>query len=696
MQFAAILPRSSSATIRIARIDVISTSLLFLFLCVWHWRVTGGLTVQAIAALGLFGALCMTYGRLFVAATSTLFPHAAGLPFQLLSGYLVFNSLLFVLALCSPFGMVVNLAVLSLLGAAGYLVSRKHLRPSATAPGESAAALVAILLAGIGATIWCGDAQTPIRLQDSAVIFRVWPDTFIHAREISVFAQSHGVGTIHDIRLAGGSAPIYHFASYLSPAAISVLSGASAMEVYASLQLPVGIVLTGLAAYCLAASLFGCWAGVAGVVALLLFPDAFHQGFGNRYLSYNFLAQVNLGMLYGIACAALAWIFVIDGCRRGKIGTIALGYVFLLICLFYKAHLFVANSYLLMMFPIMFFMPLRTRWRIALAIAATALFVSVVAISQSHPRVPVLRLDGSGIGPYLITLLTSYESGFLKSFFTRVFIEETHGKPLQGIYAIALLLISTFGMWLFAFPATLISGRARIGVPLLSFPLLVVANYLLMSMGLAPDSRSVGSFDELLNRPLVWAYFVLAVWTSGAAYYLFIGNGLPRQKAVRVVLLASILVAIGSTMFHAPNLQTFPERGFKDFAQIGSLPSCMVKAAHYVRTHSGPDELAQDAANDPILAFTALTERQLYVGMASFGGKNLVQAQRLAEMEQVKHISDMSELQQFMAERGIGWYLAFPETRISWPAAFAQRPAFACGDYRLFRFGEPLLSQPGG
>lgn len=187
--------------------------------------------------------------------------------------------------------MVVNLAALSLLGAAGYLASRKYQPRSATAPGESAAALVAIVLAGIGATIWCGDAQTPVRLQDSAVIFRVWPDTFIHAREISVFAQAHGISTIQDIKLAGGSAPIYHFASYLSPAAISVLSGASAMEVYASLQLPVGIVLTGLAAYCLAASMFGCWAGVAGVVALVLFPDAFHQGFGNRYLSYNFLAR---------------------------------------------------------------------------------------------------------------------------------------------------------------------------------------------------------------------------------------------------------------------------------------------------------------------------------------------------------------------------------------------------------------------
>lgn len=290
-------------------------------------------------------------------------------------------------------------------------------------------------------------------------------------------------------------------------------------------------------------------------------------------------------MLYGIACAALAWIFVIDGCRRGKIGTIALGYVFLVVCLFYKAHIFVANSYMLMMFPILFFTPLRTRWRVALALAASILFVAVVTVSQSHPRIPLLRLDGSGIGAYVTALLKDYENGLLKTFFTRVLVEEKHGKALQGMYAADMLLLSTIGVWLLVFPAALVGGRARIALPLLCFPVLVVANYLVMSLGLAPDSRSVGSFDELLNRPLVRAYFVVAVWTAGVAYYLLIGAGLPRPKLVRGVLLAGILVAIGSTLVQVPNLQTFPERRYRSLSNLAPcLPVWPGLRSTYART----------------------------------------------------------------------------------------------------------------
>jgi len=686
MQSAAILAEAPSSAVRIVRTDAPSISIILFFLCFWHWRITGSLSVQALAALGLFVALCLAYGRFFVMASSRLFSPSLGLPYQVLTGYFVFNSLLFVLALSSPFGMAVNLVVLSLIGGAGYFIKQKSPAVLKAPSGSRMAALAAILIAGIGATIWCGDAQTPIQLQDSNVLFRVWPDTFIHAREISVFAQAHGISTIQDIKLAGSTAPIYHFASYLSPSAISAMSGASAMDVYASFHLPFGILLTGLAAYCLMSLMFGSWAGVAGAVALILLPDGYHQGFGTRYLSYNFLAQVNLGLLYGIACAALAWIFVIQGCRKGKIGLIVLGYAFLAVCLFYKAHIFVANSYLLMMFPILFFQPLRTRWRILITIAATALFVTIVMVSQTNPRVPVLRLDGSGIGRYIVVLLWDYEEGILKTFFKRVFIEETHGKPLQLLYAIGMLLLSTFGLWVLALPATLVRARNKIEPLFLWFPVLVVANYIVMGIGLAVDSRGVGTPDELLNRPLVWAYFVVATWTAAAAYYMLIGTEAPRGKVVKGALLAGVLAAIGITVYQAPNLQTFPERHTRSNFEKWAVPSCLVQSAHYLRKHSASSDIVQDSTNDPDFMFTALSERQLYVGKVSFGGENAVQMARLEEMKKFKNIQDVSSLQQFASVSGIRWYLLAPGAAVSWPAEFVQRPEFSCGAYRLYRF----------
>jgi hypothetical protein len=57
------------------------------------------------------------------------------------------------------------------------------------------------------------------------------------------------------------------------------------------------------------------------------------------------------------------------------------------------------------------------------------------------------------------------------------------------------------------------------------------------------------------------------------------------------------------------------------------------------------------------------------------------------------------DIEKFFNARGIGWYLLRPETTTSWPAAFLDKSAFACGGYRVFHFETqkqvPLLSSVG-
>jgi hypothetical protein len=665
-----------------AWVDSAAVLVMVLFLIMWHARVTGEMTFAAGGALVLFVAMCLAYGSIGCRLLSSLFASPAGVAFQLLLGYFVFNSLLFILALCSPLGMVANLAILAAIAVLGLLVIRKQLafvvQTGNDTDSDRWAAAVAILIACIGATIWCGDAQAPQEILNGNVIFKVWPDTFIHAREISVFAQAHGIGTVHDIKLAGGRAPIYHFASYLSPAAISALSGASAMQVYASFQLPVGIMLTGLAAFCLMGKLFGCWPGVASVIAIVLFPD--------RYLSYNFLSQVNLGMLYGIACAALAWMFVLDGCRRGKIATVLLGYAFLGLCAFYKAHIFVANSYLLMMFPFFFLRTVRPSLRAAMGVLATLLFCMVVTWSQTNPRVPVLRMDGSGIGTYIVQLLHDYEAGWMKQYFRGIFITEKHGRIVQAMYAAIMILLSTFGVWLAIFAVALVRGRRIVTVGFWWFPILVIANYTVMTLGLALDTRNVGTPDELVNRPLVWAYFVIASWSAAACYRTVFGDKLPAARAAGGIAFATVVCGI-SACYSSPNLQTFPGRFERtNFVESGSVPVCMVKTAEYLRANSARGDVIHDENYDPGFMLTALSERQLYVGETTFGGNSAMDQIRLNDIYPLSKMTNAAQLKKFLSERGIDWVLQDPRTELAWPGSIVHHPAFACGGYRLFRF----------
>jgi hypothetical protein len=672
------------------RIDCLAAGIMLLFLLGWHWRVNGYLSMSGGLALMLLLALCIAYGSVFVRLIAPVYHGLAGLPFQVLTGYFVFNSLLFILALCSPLGMALNLLVLAAAAGAGLLLLRKRALPRADATSaEHLAGCLAIALACVGATIWCGDAQTPLQSENGNTIFKVWPDVFIHAREISVFAQSHGAGSIQDIKLAGGRAPIYHFASYLSPAAISALSGASAMQVYASLQLPLGIVLTGLAAYCLMGKLFGWGPGLAATVAIVLFPDAFQQGFQNRYLSYNFMAQVNLGMLYGIACAALAWMFMIDGCRRGKFGPVLLAYAFLIVCLFYKAHLFVANSYVLMMFPFLFFTSLPRRWRVGLGALATLVFCLAVSFSQSNPRVPLMRLDGSGIGPYVLLLLHDHNPGWAAQEMSRIFVREKHSMAIQAMYAATLLLLSTFGYWLAGLAVTLVKTWRTLPAMVWWFPIIITGNYMLMAMGLSFDTHGVGSPDELLNRPLVWAYFVMASWTAAVAYRLLAGTEWPqgRTRACGVLVL---VLSLAAAMFCAPNLQTFPRHPANaTFAASGSVPDCFVQAAGYVRLYGDTADVVQDSAADPQFILAALSERQLYVGKGSFNGRSATQQLRLAELAGVVQLRDAEQVRQFFASRGIAWYFQQPGTVLNWPQNLLEQAVFSCGGLRLFHFPRP-------
>ena len=678
------------AVIRSTKLPALAVALNVAYLSLWHVRVTGHLSLAAFASFLLFVLLCMVYGHIFLAATAGLVRNKAGVVFQLLCGFFLFNTLLFVLSLVSPLGMVTNVSVLSLSALALVaLVGRSQPKDSDSDSGGQVPSLLCILLSGAAATLWCSDSQPMLLIQGQTAIYQTWQDTFFHVRQLSTFANAHGIGTIHDMTLSGAPTQVYHYASYQSAAAFPILAGAHAIDAYSSFHLPLGIFLTGLAAFSLGASIWGGWPALAAVVAVVLVPDAYQQGFANRYLSYNFLAQVNLGMLYGIACVAIAWIFILEGIRRGKALSILIGYWFLVMCLFYKAHIFVANAFLIMMYPCLFFPGARPWWRLIIGIVLTALFVSVISLSQSIDRVPILRLNGSGIGQYILVLLKDFDGGLLKTFFTQVFIHEHHSKPVEAMYVVAMLLLSTFGIWIFAAPLVTLTAKGRIATAVLLFPVFIVVNYLVMSIGLAMDTRGIGTADELLNRPLVWAYFAVVTWTAGAAYYLAVGDRLPKSRAAQSGLFALICLSLASTLYFAKNLQTFPTRkGLGSYAESNAVPLCLVRASEYIRDHSRPHDIVQDSENDPRLVVTALAERQLFVAKTIWAKAGGEQQERADELETFRAMRGVDELKSYTASRDISWYLLRPSTAVLWPASFLQLAVFDCEGYRVYRFAK--------
>lgn len=90
-----------------------------------------------------------------------------------------------------------------------------------------------------------------------------------------------------------------------------------------------------------------------------------------------------------------------------KLPLLALGYVFLAITVIYKAQLFVANAFLILIYLCFFFLQCRMRWRLLIAFLLTLLFCSVIAVSQHSSSILVIRLDGSSLHRYA-TILSNF------------------------------------------------------------------------------------------------------------------------------------------------------------------------------------------------------------------------------------------------------------------------------------------------
>jgi len=551
--------------------------------------------------------------------------------------------------------------------------------------------LLCLLISGIGATLWCADALSPIVIDGQNTVFKLWHDSFYHTRFISAFAQSHGLGTMSDVHMAGVPLFLYHYASYFTPAAVVALTGANALEVFTGFQLPFGVLLTGLAAFAFAASLWGLWPGIAAACAIILLPDAYQQGFGNRYLSYNFVQQVNLAGLYGVSCAAAAWIFILNGCKAGRYGSVIIGYALILLTVAYKSPIFIANAFLAMIYPCLFFKRLRPSRRWLGATAFVLVFGVVVWLSQKVEGAPTLHPDFSfqSAAEYARIVLKGYDSGFFKSLFGSLILPH-RPRVIGGLSTAGMILLSSFGVWSVAFGVMFLCLRKRIEPAILFFPLFLIVNYLIMALGLSLNAGSLGTRDILQFEPVVWAYFGLVSWTAGAAYALAFGDALPRRRGTRIFV---VVLALSSFMIpwrFGHDLQTIPawrgSAGLDKFASFPSFPSCLVRAAKYIGHHSQTGDVIQDSENDAHMLVEALAERQEFAEDWIVEERSKRLKERIDDLTSFKATTSEAGVLAFASTNKIAWYLLRPETKVSWPKSLREKTVFDCDGYRVYRF----------
>jgi hypothetical protein len=556
-----------------------------------------------------------------------------------------------------------------------------------------------VLTGAVAITLWCGQLLTPPRVEDAHVTYTIWQDVFTHAAEITALAGAHGPGTVHDVKAAGVTPVPYHLASYLLPALVMTCSGLRAMTVYAAFYVPFGLLLSVLAAYALAASLFGRWPALAAGAGLAALPDAWQQGFGQPIYAYHWLQQANPAGPWGVACAAAAFLLLNAACEGGARRLVPAGYLWLGFTLLFKAQVFVAVAAPAFLFPMAFLPGLTLRRRLSWMAAGTAIFIGVVTLARQLPHLPQLRLDGSGLD-YMAYELQRFAFGppgeQLRRVFAAVGLPASDlprgvmpvaapgaaAWPVRALTAGGAMLLYGLGWlpvcWL------ILSGLPRADLParVRWFPAIALAVLMVMWTGLALDHSQVGALDEFQHRPMIWAWFVLAVWCPALAWCTAFGDAAPRPRMVAWCLSGALLALALLPWRYADGLHGVNNWG-RDFMV---LPACTVRLAEHVRTHSAPDEILQDAENDPILILSALSERAPYAVDSHGTRAPPIQAERLEALARLRAAPDWNAVLTEAHLRRIGWYYAPPGVVLPWAAHADVRPVRECAGYRLFHF----------
>lgn len=310
--------------------------------------------------------------------------------------------------------------------------------------------------------------------------------------------------------------------------------------------------------------------------------------------------------------------------------------------------------------------------------------VLAVVVASNAPDLPVFRLDGSSTGRFL-DLVLSMAPGRAPGTSISAWVGE--GKPWipNLVLGAGYLLLGTLGIILPSLCLLLASLRKRISPLQWIFPLLVAGNFLVMALGLALDTRNIGTPEELQHRPFLVMYFGLVAWTGAAAGVALLGSrrlGHLAKPAIAVLILAFTIVPLREGA-KAQHLLAMPNESNR------LVSSGLLRVIEFMREHGTENDVFQSSDLDSSYVITALADRQPFYNRQPLwvrASARPLMDQRTAIVTKLMMCTEAEVVRSMARELGLRWFLLVPGYGVSWPEAIVGKPVFEAGGYRLYRF----------
>lgn len=600
----------------------------------------------------------------------------SNLPSKFLIGLLLGNCLLYITAFIFPYGIVFNafLIFIIIVVLALWKSDKRFVLAFATSDITEP---ILIVLGSIIVTIWCSDLLKPIQLTGEYLSLYAWGDIFGQISFINIFARAPSLLDQADVWSSEIALRPYHYASYFWPSFLTSFAKISSYKALAGFLVPVGLLALCFSAYLFATSIFGAWAGLFAALMLMLLPDPFQQGFGNLFLGqFHWLIQASPAMPYGVACAAIVFVCIFLAYQTQQWRFVLAAYGFTLVTLVYKAQIFVAISFPALILPILLMRKMKTIPKIALIALLVMIYFAALHIANGVPGVAPMRLNGTGFIPYTQWLNNIQSAGLIKDLITNPVV--LSHRSLKVSAYIFLVLMTSLGWALVGYLVLLKFLIARLGWFVAFFPILVIAIYLLMALGLALNDADVGVGEELQHRPFVWAYFVVSIWVIAGTYFVILGKKPPFSWAGKIGIFTLLGILFLVPLHYSEGIQGHTK------SSLLKVPICQNQVARFLNSHSDSNEIFQESRGDSSMVLTAFSQRQEFA--INFLGIKLPKSiqKRVHEVQSIQDKADPDSVLQYMRQKKIKYFVVNPQDHLAWEPALHSQKVFECGGYRIF------------
>jgi hypothetical protein len=547
----------------------------------------------------------------------------------------------------------------------------------------SALGLLSVIVSLVAATGWSQDLIFPTTSVDGAVVFKPWSDFFIHATFVARSLRAETLFQVGNYEWKGFPAIFYHYASYSIPICLAKVGSLPGYATVVGFWAPFGSFLTGLASYALGRVFWSQAAGLAAIVATSLIPDMALLNSAHPTYGYFWLQHASPGGLYAVAVAGIALILIFQGVREGRRIWIASGVVTGAFVVFFKIQIFAAAFPLLVSFAIVGWPP-RNQWQWLILGGCVAAGVAMLPLANRFYVGPNVQFDLSGSVWYWQVLAKMANGTPVESWY-RVF-NNIHPFPSHLALAIGLLLVNALGI--FAIVAPLIwlfvacrkMWQASEGISLAAIAILM-----LMTFGMGGTGTSDNA-HEFIHRPFVWAYWLVGSLAAGRLFSLLARRR--RQLWTRAVVVSSIALTL-IPVCYGSGLQ----RGKGSVGNVRSsirVDRGLIDCARYISDQPPADAVVQDSQLDKFLIVGGLTDRPSFAARVdewtrqSKVFRESGYREQLGKLQRLQQATTIPDLQRYVRETGIRWYVAHPDDANRWPAEFRNQPAFESNGYRVY------------